>query len=58
MPHACLPVRPSHGHECLAFGSSVAPIGSGYSLLQLCWPGEAFVLGPDGAPEPLVASAF
>lgn len=35
------------------YGSNVAPLGSGYSMLQLTWAGEAFVVGPDGAPVPL-----
>ncbi|GIL98033.1 hypothetical protein Vretimale_3437 [Volvox reticuliferus] len=35
------------------YGSSVAPLGSGYSLLQITWAGEAFIVGPEGAPEVL-----
>ncbi|KXZ49931.1 hypothetical protein GPECTOR_19g382 [Gonium pectorale] len=35
------------------YGSSVAPLGSGYSMLQLTWAGEAFIVGAEGAPEPL-----
>ncbi|GLC44162.1 hypothetical protein PLESTB_000901400 [Pleodorina starrii] len=40
------------------YGSSVAPLGSGYSLLQLTWGGEAFIVGPEGAPEVLEAPAL
>jgi hypothetical protein len=42
--------------EYAAPGSS--PLGSGYGLLQLTWPGETFVVGPEGAPEPLDTPAL
>eukprot|EP00198_Chlamydomonas_reinhardtii_P001560 XP_001690896.1 predicted protein [Chlamydomonas reinhardtii] len=52
-----------YNHEYKVFekeysGGATAPLGSGYSMLQLTWAGEAFVVGPDGAPEPLDTPAL
>ncbi|KAG2494533.1 hypothetical protein HYH03_007300 [Edaphochlamys debaryana] len=40
------------------YGASVAPLGSGYGMLQTTWAGEAFIVGAEGAPEPLEKPAL
>ncbi|KAG2452583.1 hypothetical protein HYH02_002820 [Chlamydomonas schloesseri] len=52
-----------YNHEYKVFekdfsSGGTAPLGSGYSMLQLTWAGEAFVVGPEGAPEPLNTPAL
>ncbi|KAG2446024.1 hypothetical protein HXX76_000626 [Chlamydomonas incerta] len=52
-----------YNHEYKVFekdygAGATAPLGSGYSMLQLTWAGEAFIVSAEGAPEPLDTPAL